>query len=122
MKRDMELIRKLVLLFRDKEGPGMIKDPEVDGYDREAIKYHCVLLHDAGLLRCEVIKSKTSDRTVDVWPFELTWDGHEFADKIASDTIWKKIRQKVGANGGALVYNVINRLASQYALEAVDLN
>ena len=53
MKRDPELIRKLLLFFDEKPGPEHVKVPPIEGYDELAIKYHLVLLqlaHDANFL------------------------------------------------------------------------
>ena len=90
------------------------------GYDDRMIKHHLVLLHDAGLLRCEPIRSSTSDRVIHVIPFELTWDGHEFLDKIRDEGIWHKIVDHIRASGGSLAFSVINSVATKFALELVS--
>jgi hypothetical protein len=91
MKRDIELVRKLLLFFDEKPGPEQVKIPPTSGYDDATISYHLVLLHDAGYLRCEAVKSSTSDRVIYVLPFELTWSGHEFLDKIRNPHIWDEV-------------------------------
>lgn len=53
MKRNFDLIRKLLFFFEEKESPQHVEVPPIDGYDESTIRYHLVLLHDAGLLRCE---------------------------------------------------------------------
>lgn len=119
MKRDFELIRKLLLFFEEKESHEAVQVPPVDGYDESTIKYHLVLLHDAGLLRCEPIRSKTSERIIYVIPFALTWQGHEFLDKVKNETVWKKIRKLIAVKGGSLAFSVVNELATRYAMELV---
>jgi len=119
MNRDFDLVRKLLIFFRDKEGPEPVKVPPIEGYSETNIKYHCVLLYDAEMLRCEPVTSNTSDRVIEVLPFELTWDGHEFADKILNETVWNRIREKIAASGGALAFSVIRQLATKYSLESV---
>ncbi|WP_168567282.1 DUF2513 domain-containing protein [Crateriforma spongiae] len=121
MPRDMDLIRKLLIFFRDKPGPDMVDVPPIEGFDDDNIKYHCVLLYDAGFLRCEPITSSTSDRVIEVYPFDLTWSGHEFVDKIANDGIWARVKETVSSRGGVMAYNVINSLATKYALDSVGL-
>ncbi|MBN2023632.1 MAG: DUF2513 domain-containing protein [Pirellulales bacterium] len=91
MKRDMELIRELLLFFEEKETREFKKTPRIHDYDDGLIRYHLLLLHEAGYLRCEVTKSSTSDRVVDVLPQELTWDGHEFLDRIRDRFIWDEV-------------------------------
>ena len=119
MKRDFELIRKLLLFFEEKESPEHIEVPPIDGYDKSTIKYHLVLLHDAGLLRCEPVQSSTSERIIYVIPFDLTWEGHEFLDKVKNETVWRKIRKVIAARGGSLAFNVVNELATRFAIELV---
>ena len=81
MKRDFELIRQLLIFFEEKQSPQHIEVPPIDGYDELTIKYHLVLLHDAGLLRCEPVRSSTSERVIYVLPFDLTWEGHGFSPR-----------------------------------------
>jgi len=99
MKRDMELIRKLLIFFDEKPEPHHVQVPPIEAYDELAIKYHLVLLHDAGYLRCEVVKSSTSDRTIYVVPFDLTWEGHEFLDRIRDQHIWNEVRKQIRDRG-----------------------
>ena len=119
MKRDFDLIRKLLFFFEEKESPQYVEVPPIDGYDEPTIRYHLVLLHDAGLLRCEPVKSSTSDRVIYVLPFELTWDGHEFLANVKNEGVWRKLQAVVAAKGGALAFSIVNQLATKYALEMV---
>ena len=120
MKRDFDLIRKLLLQFEDKEDSGVVEKPEVEGYSYEAVAYHCRLLNDAGFLRCEPIKSSTSDRVIRVLPFELTWEGHEFLDKIKSDSSWLKIKSYAKEKGLALSFSVVTEIAKRLATQLLE--
>ena len=104
MKRDFDLIRQLLIFFEEKQSPQHIEVPPIDGYDELTIKYHLVLLHDTGLLRCEPVRSSTSERVIYVLPFDLTWEGHEFLAKVRNEGVWKKIRSAVASKGGSLAF------------------
>lgn len=119
MKRDLELMRKLLIFSEEKESLQYVEVPPIEGYNELAIKYHLVLLHDAGLLRCEPVRSSTSDRVIYVLPFDLTWEGHEFLAKVKNEGVWKKIRAVVVAKGGSLAFSVVNQLATRFALDMV---
>lgn len=119
MKRDFDLIRKLLFFFEKKEDSGVIEKPEVDGYSEQEISYHCRLLHDAGFLRCEPIKSSTSDRVIGVLPFELTWAGHEFLDQIRADSTWNHIKSYSKEKGVALSFNIVSELAKKLLLSVI---
>lgn len=101
MTRDMELIRKLLIFFDEKEGPECIEVPPIPGYDELPIKYHLVLLYDAGYLRCETVRSTSSDRVIYVIPFELTWEGHEFLERVRDPHIWDEVMDSVKQHGFA---------------------
>jgi hypothetical protein len=121
MKRDFELIRKLLVFFDEKPDANHVEVPEVEGdYSDSEIKYHLILLYDAGFLHCEPVKSSSSDRVIYVLPFTLTWDGHEFLDKIRSDGVWQKIQALIASKGGSLAFAVINQVATKLALQAVE--
>jgi len=91
-----------------------------EGYDDLNIKYHLVLLYDAGFLRCEPEKSTTSDRVIQVIPFDLTWDGHEFLDKIKNETIWKKVKDTIVQKGLSTSLSVINQLATKFTIDFIN--
>ena len=114
MKRDFELIRKLLFFFEAREKSEYIESPDINGNESTCIKYHCRLLYDAGFLRCEPITSSTSDRVIRVLGFELTWDGHEFLEKIRTDTMWKKINDYAFDKGIPLSFSVVSGVAQHW--------
>src|SRR5688572_12129530 len=119
VKRDFELIRKLLEFFRDKEGPELVQRPDVGPeYSDSIVQYHLRLMYQAGLLNCEVEKSSTSGRIIRVYPFDLTWEGQEFLAKISAEGVWPKLRQLIGSKGGSVAFSVINEMATKLALGA----
>ncbi|SEA24840.1 DUF2513 domain-containing protein [Alkalimonas amylolytica] len=122
MKRDMELVRKLLIFFDDKENPTHIEAPPIDGYDEQTIQYHLVLMYDAELLRCEPVKSSKSERVIYVLPFELTWKGHDFLDSIRNDTIWKKVKDTLQDKGLGMAFSVVQGLAVKFMQSQVGLS
>lgn len=119
MKRNFEIIRALLFYFESKDTSEAIENPQIDCFESRSITYHCRLLYDAGFLRCEPVKSASGDRIIRVIPFELTWDGHEFLDKIRTDTTWNKIRSYSMNKGLVLSFSVITELAKKYTLDAM---
>ena len=119
MKRDFELIRKLLMFFEEKQSHAQVAVPPMDGYDDTTIKAHLVLLYEAGLLDCEPVRSTTSDRVIYVIPFDLSWDGHEFLDKIRNETVWRSIRDVIASKGGSVAFSVLNQLATRFAMEVI---
>lgn len=123
MQRDFELIRKLLIFFEEKADAKPVEVPDVgSGYTSLEVKYHLILLYQAGFLNCEALRALTGDRVISVLPFDLTWDGHEFLAKIRNENTWKKLRQILAGKGGTLAFSVINQLATKLSLEAVGLS
>lgn len=117
MKRDFSLIRKLLIFFEEKEDPQAIEVPPIAGYDDITVKNHLVLMYEAGLLRCEPVRSSTSDRVIYVIPFDLTWDGHEFLAKVRDEGRWQKVLATIQERGAALAFSVINQIATKFAMD-----
>ena len=107
MKRDLELVRKLLLYFEEKPDQAAIENVHVDGYDREAISYHLILLYEAGLIAAEPYLSKTSKRIIDVLPFRLTWEGHELLAAARNDSVWRKAKSSVASLSGDAPFTLL---------------
>ncbi|CAK3949093.1 DUF2513 domain-containing protein [Vibrio crassostreae] len=112
MKRDMELIRKLLLSVE--EHPRQL---EIEGYDNEKVKYHALLLIEAGLLDGNV--SDTLSNTSVVPSFisvnRLTWDGHEFLDSIRKEEVWNMIKTEFKDASISTVFSLGKQLTENYA-------
>lgn len=93
MQRDMDVVRKIVLGLRDAQGP--IQD--LDGVDEGSFNHNAQLIIEAGLAIGQVMDNLEDRRGIPalVDLERLTWDGHDFADSIADDTIWKKAKEKI---------------------------
>ncbi len=112
MKRDMELIRKLLLTIE--KNPRQL---EVEGYDKNQVKYHALLLIEAGFLDGNV--SDTLANTSVVPSFvsvnRLTWDGHEFLDNIRKEEVWNTIKTEFKDASISTVFSIGKQLTENYA-------
>lgn len=109
MKRDLELIRKMILAIEDAptgRAPGRL---EFDGYTYGQVAYHAYLLVDAGLAKGHDITAIGSDGP-EALITSLTWAGHEFADAARDETRWKKAMTTVQEKGGAVTLGVLTQL------------
>ena len=99
MKRDMELVRKLLAAIEQLDGSETASAIAVEGYSKEQIVYHAKILLDEGL----ILASDSSGMAVsrDVLISRLTWSGHEFIDAARDETRWTKVKQMVANAGGA---------------------
>lgn len=99
MKRDMDLIRKLLLTVEGQEH-GFASDIEIEGYTQEEIGYHAFLLDEAGLVVATKLTSHGSPSPC-ARIHRLTWQGHEFIDAARDNRIWSQAKDAIGKIGGA---------------------
>jgi hypothetical protein len=88
MKRDMDLIRLLLLQV---ESQNTIS--EIPGYSVEDVMYNANLILEADLAHGPEPLYQ-GDKIVSVDLDRLTWEGHDFLDAARDDTLWKKAKEK----------------------------
>jgi hypothetical protein len=120
MKRDMELIRKMLLAIED-HSDAWAPDPlEIDGHTDDEIGYHANLLGDAGLV--VGYPEELMGRSGPMYTIRrLTWEGHEFIDVAREDTRWKKAMGVVTEKAGSITFEVLKALLVSYMKSAVGL-
>ena len=50
MKRDMDLVRKILLKIEENDSSDGLVNLEIDGYTMDEIIYHCQMLKDANMI------------------------------------------------------------------------
>ena len=118
MKRDMELCRKILFTIEERYVSTAIHGLKIDGYTTEEVAYHCKLLHEAGLIKdCKIIYA--SNRIVSFGVSSLTWEGHDFLDKIREDTIWNKTKGLIKDKALPMTLDVIKEIATAVISETL---
>jgi hypothetical protein len=109
LKRDLDLIRKLVLAVEEVP-TGFVRDNlRIEGYTDEQVEYHSYLLVDAGL--AEGVKVTTQASTGPEYRIlHLTSAGHDFAAAARNDVVWRKASVKVGEKAGSVTLDVMKEL------------
>lgn len=100
MKRDMDLVRQLLLRIEEGNGPSMseiLEKPE-DQEEQELYGHHTRILIDEGFLTGIDASSMSSTDWLDL---QLTWKGHEFLDTLRDPTIWEKSKKLANKAGGS---------------------
>src|SRR5688500_9150721 len=99
MKRDMELVRRIVLTLEDHEHGYAPSDLFLPGYSQEQIGYHVLLMAEGDLLIGTELSAQ-GDPSPRALATRLTWKGHEFADAARNDTIWSQAKALMTKAGG----------------------
>ena len=109
MKRDLELIRKMVLAVEDSPSGWAPQSMSFSGYSAAQVGYHGWLLIDAGLAKGADTTDQQSEGP-EAMITSLTWAGHEFADAARDDSRWQKAMGAVRERGGAVTLAVLTQL------------
>lgn len=107
MKRDMDLIREILLKIEETENKRPIIDLCVENYSDEEVSYHCKLLYEAGFV-CDY--KNTIDGSFGVG--QMTWNGQEFLDTVKSDTIWNKTKETITKKGLPMGIDILKSVAT----------
>jgi hypothetical protein len=91
MKRDMDIIRQILLNVEDDKYP-YGSYVRLDGIPDEVCAHHVALIFDAGLAEGRLIKTDAHG-IVGASVDRLTSAGHDFCDGIRQDTIWNKAKE-----------------------------
>jgi hypothetical protein len=122
MKRDMDLIRELLLKLEAlpiRRG-GIISIPPdaeeiaVPGYDTDQIEYHLSQIRAAGFI------DEGGARPMSGIGFRcLTWAGHDFLDSVRNLEIWAKTKKGAEAAGGFTV-DLLKDLAKGFIKKQIE--
>lgn len=121
MKRDFELIRKILL---EAEGfpPGTsgfhVNFP--DEYSDSLVNEHAEILIDAGLLDGKVLRGAAGLSAVMI--LKLTWAGHDFLEASRDDTIWAKAKKLTVEKGGGITFDLLLAWLKKEGAERLGLN
>jgi hypothetical protein len=105
MKRDMELIRYILL---QKEA-----EQEIVG-EHKVVVYHIGLLNEAGFVDA-VTRNGVDGVISDAWIKSITWAGHDFLDAMRDDTIWKMAKDKFIKPGVSWTVSILFEFLKQEA-------
>lgn len=109
MKRDMDLIRRIVLAMEEQEakrGDWFTRSTRLEGVDRNELKEHILLAHEAGL-----INVRLSEALGGRWGVQpgarLTNLGHDFAESLRSNEQMKTAIDWIKKAGRAVTIDLL---------------
>lgn len=119
MKRDMELIRMVMLAAEKTKEPNELIDPKFEGHNEIEISYHIALLDDAGLLHGQ-------DRSaIGVFRWSagaLTWAGHEFVEAVKDEEVWKEALAITAKSGDGTVFEILKKALMKVQEKRAELD
>jgi len=85
VKRDMDLIRQLLLKIEESSRVINSDEIQIEEADQEHISYHLELLLEAKLI---VGIDASGAMSFELLSIRLTWEGHEFLDAARNEKRW----------------------------------
>ncbi|WP_339674791.1 DUF2513 domain-containing protein [Cyclobacterium marinum] len=108
MKRDLELIKKILLWLEEDDDPFNPKNTVfLKNVEKEEFYYHLKLLWQGELVEAKVINNNSGEY---YYPTALTWEGHEFLDALKNDTAWAKLKKNVISKGRDVPFSVMKEV------------
>lgn len=117
MKRDMDLVRKILLAVEASERPLDSSLIRISGYSGESITEHMRLLNEAGLV--EGISAYSVEHRLKWIDVRLTWAGHDFLDAARNETVWAETVAEVRKKVGSVPFEVLKGVLVDLARESV---
>jgi hypothetical protein len=120
MKRDLELVRK-ILLAMEAHQHGFAPTPfTIAGYDQDVIEHHVWLMDQGGLITA-LDTTASQEPSPTALPQSITWDGHEFLDAVRNDKVWLKLKAEMKDKGLSLPFSLLQSLALKFVATLAGL-
>lgn len=119
MKRNMDLCRKILFAIEEQYVDVVLYNISIEGYSMEEVAYHCKILRDAKLIS-DYGAQYASDQIYSFGVGSLTWEGHEFLDKVREDTIWNKTKGVISSKLLPMTLDVVKDVATSIISAAVQ--
>jgi hypothetical protein len=109
MKRDMNLVRAILLAIEASPSGDAPSDLKIEGYAEQQINYHVYVMIEAGLVEGSDVTTFGSPGPEAI-ASRLTWAGHEFLDAARDDKRWKHALSMVTDCAGSVTIDVLKQL------------
>ena len=112
MKRNMDLLRNMLLIIEscpDVPPKTLRLDSFLDiESDICVVSLHLELLKEAGFIEAKVLSVDNGVKNFEIT--RMTFAGYEYLDSIRDAKIWRNVKQKISAVGGA-TFDIIKSIA-----------
>jgi Hypothetical protein (DUF2513) len=128
LKRDMTLIRELLLKIEDaptKLGSAAFLVPNDEAESTRRLE-HLKLLQEAGLIKgmrkedTGFVTIKDQMDSYEPTGIELTWNGHDFLDVVRDPEIWRKTK-KAAEEAGGWSFDILMDVAKKFIKDRIGI-
>lgn len=116
MKRDWDLIRSILEKTEAIPSNGALNTKQGWPDDPVSAFEHIALLEEAGYVKAAVVRFMDGGPGGEAILRRLTSSGHDLLDKIRSDTVWEKTKEKAKSAGVDLTFDTVKEIAQRVIL------
>ncbi len=116
MKRDMDLVRSILLQVELADEPLSLGMFERGNHSESELVYHIELMRQRGLVDADIQRAWGGD-VVSCSVSALTWDGQDFLDAVRSERVWAKSRDLIKKTVGSTTFDVIKAVCCKVAVD-----
>jgi hypothetical protein len=120
MKRDLDLVRSILITMEANEGGFFARTPVIEGYTEEEVGYHVYLMGQAGLITAAETTAMGCGSPSAI-PMSITWEGHDFLDSVKDETLWNKAKTMVLKPAAGVAFEVLVAWAKAEAKQRLGL-
>jgi len=113
MKRDMEVIREILISIEENSEPELHGYLTIDGIENGITLHHQHLLIQAGFITAIEAGDANTRYGFELQNASLTWEGHEFLATIRDNDVWRQTKKGASKIGGWSV-SILSELAKGY--------
>ena len=108
MKRNMDLIREILLYIESNQIDVNSIDITLQNYSEYEITYHLKLLSEAGLV--EINNSYENGAGINTNANRLTWSGHDFIESAKEPKRWESMKKIITEKAGSVPFEILQKI------------
>lgn len=118
MKRDIELIREILVAMEATDTTQGLMRLQLPGRDSGVVSYHVKLLQQANLIEATDMSCSAEFEWV---PRSLTWAGHEFLDAARNETVWNKAMSTLKDKAATVPFEIVKAVVFKTCKDLIGL-
>lgn len=119
MKRDLDLVRSILIYVEKAEDEVDAEDLVTDSWPFEIVAYHIRLMAHHGLVDLSDDTRGMNGETLSLTVSGLTWDGQDYLDAIRDPKVWAKVKKTVKEAIGSTTFEVVRQTGALVAMSMV---
>lgn len=120
MKRNLDLIRLLLIEIERCEESCGSSDLTADGFTSPEVAYHVGLLAQAGYLDVATLRNQPPEPTL-YQIRGMTYRGHDYLDAVRKAGVWNRVKDAAEKQGISLTLDLAKEYAVSYIRQQLGL-